>query len=67
MLFVLFGLSPGTDITAHLFGFLGGLILGVLWLTTPARWQNSKTNFIAGAIWLGLVLVTACMAASAGK
>jgi rhomboid protease GluP len=51
MLFVLFGLGPGTDIVAHLGGFLAGLVLGAMLARLPARWQSSGTDLAA---WLAL-------------
>lgn len=49
MLFVLLGLSPGTDVLAHSGGFVGGLVIGTLlalaprWRPTPGSicWQES--------------------------
>lgn len=57
MLFVLLGLSPGTDVLAHAGGFAGGLLLGIV----PAHWpqlaRNGRANLLAGAAFAGLTVV----------
>jgi rhomboid protease GluP len=63
MLFVLFGLSPGTDIAAHLGGFISGLVLGGILVLLPADFlENPKTNLAGGALLAGMMLLTWGMA-----
>jgi hypothetical protein len=62
LLFALFGLSPGTDIVAHLFGFVSGFLLGGVWLMTPAKWQNSNVNVAAGMLLGFWIFVTGGLA-----
>jgi membrane associated rhomboid family serine protease len=59
MLFVLLGLSatPGTDLLAHLGGFLGGLVLGSLLTLVPKLAQRPALNFVAGLLFALLVIV----------
>jgi rhomboid protease GluP len=58
MLFVLLGLTPGTDIVAHFGGFVAGLGLGAL-LTLAARLTKSPAvNLMAGLLFTTLVLGT---------
>lgn len=62
MLLVLFGLSPETDVLAHIAGFLTGLVLGGVWLGLPPRWQNQKSDAAAAIILGGLVVATGWLA-----
>ena len=62
MLFVLFGLSPGTDIVAHLGGFIAGLLLGGSLLLSIKRWQNPRTELAAGIIFAGWLISTGWLA-----
>jgi rhomboid protease GluP len=63
MLFVLFGLSPGSDIAAHLGGFLSGVVLGaILAVAPPKQLHRAKFNLPAGLILTGMVIVTWRMA-----
>ena len=48
MLFTLLGLSPGTDITAHLGGFLSGIAIGSLLALLPPSRYASIINLAAG-------------------
>jgi rhomboid protease GluP len=57
MLFVLFGLTPGTDVLAHAGGFVTGLLLGSLLSLLPGIAQNTKANFLSGLIFALLVVV----------
>ena len=57
MLFVLLGLSPGTDIPAHAGGFVGGLVCGTLLALAPPLAGRSNLNLLAGAGFAALVLV----------
>lgn len=60
MLFVLFGLTPGTDIAAHLGGFVSGLLLGTIILVfLPESFpQSSKANFASITLLSALVAMT---------
>jgi membrane associated rhomboid family serine protease len=59
MLFVLFGLAPGTDMAAHLGGFVTGFIIGAVLARLPAAWARSaKVNFASGVIFVALVTAT---------
>jgi membrane associated rhomboid family serine protease len=57
MLFVLLGLSPGTDVVAHLGGFAGGLMLGALMLVAAEPSRN-LINLVAGLSFAVLVVWT---------
>jgi membrane associated rhomboid family serine protease len=57
MLFVLLALTPGTDVIAHLGGFVSGLVLGALMNLVPAIAQKPKTNVLSGLLFALLVLV----------
>jgi membrane associated rhomboid family serine protease len=57
MLFVLLALTPGTDVMAHLGGFVSGLVLGALMNLVPAIAQKPKTNVLSGLLFALLVLV----------
>jgi membrane associated rhomboid family serine protease len=56
LLFVLFGLAPGTDIAAHAGGFVCGLLIGSLLSQFPNLAQNHKANFLCGLLFTWLVL-----------
>jgi len=56
LLFVLFGLRPGTDIIAHFIGFVTGLGLGAIVMLLPARWQNSATGFATALVLIALIV-----------
>jgi rhomboid protease GluP len=55
MLFVLLGLTPGTDVLAHSGGFVGGLALGGLLALAPALSQKPIPNLMSGVILVGLI------------
>jgi membrane associated rhomboid family serine protease len=57
MLFVLLALTPGTDILAHLAGFVSGLVLGVLLTRIPKLAHMPKTNLLTGFLFALLVIV----------
>ncbi|MDB6018832.1 MAG: Rhomboid family protein, partial [Pedosphaera sp.] len=59
MLFLLLGLSPGSDFVAHLGGFLAGLIFGLALSSAPV-WvlQSPKLNLLAGLAVIAFVLFT---------
>ena len=59
LLFVLFGFSPGSDILAHLGGFLAGLIFGaILSFANEPRLHQSRLNIIAFIITAVTIAVT---------
>jgi len=59
MMFVLFGLTPGTDIAAHFGGFGSGMILGgILTLIPQETLQGHKLNLAAGFGFCALVIFT---------
>lgn len=67
MLFVLLGLTPGTDIVAHFGGFVAGLGLGAL-LTLAAPLSKSPVmNLMAGLLFTALVLWTWLQALTAHR
>ncbi len=57
MLFVLLGLSPGTDVVAHLGGFASGLLLGTLLAFWPQLARHTATNLAAGGIFSLLTVI----------
>lgn len=56
MLFVLLGLTPGTDIIAHAGGFGAGLLLGAVFNLLPGLARRPLLNFVAGLILASLVV-----------
>jgi membrane associated rhomboid family serine protease len=58
MLFVLMGLSPGTDVAAHFGGFIAGLLLGSILTQAPRLAGNTAVNIFAGALFCLLVILT---------
>ena len=59
MLFTLYGLAPGTDMAAHLGGFVAGLPLGVGLVFAPEELLHSrKTNIVSSLLLLALLTVT---------
>lgn len=57
MLFVLFGLAPGTDVTAHFGGFVSGLLLGAALMRVPVVTQSAAANLLSGLGFALLVIV----------
>jgi membrane associated rhomboid family serine protease len=57
MLFVLFGLSPDSDVLAHLGGFGGGLVFGATLVRFPSTAGGTKTNLACGLAFTVLVLL----------
>ncbi len=66
-LFVLLGLSPGTDVLAHFGGFLFGLLLGTILLVIRPQAQNAGVNLLAGAVFSSVVITTWWLALAVGK
>jgi membrane associated rhomboid family serine protease len=58
LLFVLLGLSPGTDVVAHFGGFVTGLALGALLVVAAAFAQNAIINFASALLFAILVIWT---------
>ena len=58
MLFVLLGLSPGTDILAHTGGFVAGAALGLLLASVPDLARRPLVNVLAGLGFAALVMVS---------
>ena len=67
MLFVLLGLSPGTDMVAHFGGFVSGLVLGGMLALTPRLTQSSAANLFAGAAFALLTILTWWLALRGGN
>jgi rhomboid protease GluP len=57
LLFVLLGLSPETDVRAHIGGFVSGVVLGILLNARPKAARNERLNLVAGAIFTVLVIL----------
>jgi len=57
LLFVFLGVSPGTDIVAHLGGFISGLVLGSLLTLVPRFTHRPLINFAAGILFVTLVIL----------
>ena len=62
MLFALLGLSPGSDVLAHLGGFATGLLLGIILMLVPHLAQNTIANILAGLLFCLLVILPWCLA-----
>ena len=62
LLFVLFGLSPGTDVVAHFGGFLSGGLLGGLAIGLAPRRHRPSIDLAAAILLAGLVAVTSWLA-----
>jgi membrane associated rhomboid family serine protease len=67
MLFVLMGLSPGTDVAAHFGGFLAGVFLGTLLTFVPRLGRNASANIFAGAVFSVLVILPWWLASCAKR
>jgi hypothetical protein len=57
MLVVLLALTPGTDVMAHLGGFVSGLLLGALLNLVPSVAQRPNANLLSGLAFALLVIV----------
>jgi membrane associated rhomboid family serine protease len=59
MLFTLYGVAPGTDMAAHLGGFVAGLLLGAALVFARMDFlHNRKTNLAAGLVLVALLAGT---------
>ena len=56
MLFVLLGLTPGTDVVAHFGGFASGLILGALLAPFIRQVRKPLPNLLGSLCFVALVL-----------
>ncbi len=56
MLLVWFGLSPGTDVVAHVGGFVTGLLGGAALALVPKLARRPWVNLAAALLWAALVL-----------
>jgi membrane associated rhomboid family serine protease len=57
LMFVFLGLSPETDVVAHLGGFIAGLLLGALLTITPRLAHQREVNLAAGILFAILVIL----------
>jgi rhomboid protease GluP len=57
MLFALLALTPGTDVVAHLGGFVCGLLLGGMLSLIPAIAQKPRANLLSGLLFTLLVII----------
>ncbi len=67
LLFVFVGTSPGTDVVAHLGGFITGLLLGLLLTLAPRHIQRPWTNLTAGILFAALVVLPWWLAMTRGQ
>jgi rhomboid protease GluP len=67
MLFVLMGLSPGTDVAAHFGGFFGGVMFGILLAFAPRLGRSTSANILAGAIFSVLIIIPWWLASCARR
>lgn len=56
LLFVLLGLSPGTDVMAHFGGFLTGLLIGWPLAFVPQPNRHGKLNLLAALVFALLIV-----------
>jgi|YelNatPaOPRAMG01_1025707.scaffolds.fasta_scaffold05520_9 membrane associated rhomboid family serine protease len=63
LLLILLGTNPGTDVLAHVAGFVWGGLLGGLWLCMPAAWvQGRWANGLGVGLCVGLAVLSWVMA-----
>jgi membrane associated rhomboid family serine protease len=67
MLFTSLGLSPGSDVLAHLGGFASGTILGCLLNAVPRLRQNAAADLFAGVIFCLLTALPWWLALNAAR
>jgi len=56
-LFIMLGLSPGTDVLAHLGGFISGILSGAALLAVDRSIHKPAANFLAGILFVLLTIV----------
>jgi len=56
LLFVLFGVKPGSDILAHFGGFVAGLFLGAMLSFAPEKKLQTRGLNIAAGAALGVII-----------
>jgi membrane associated rhomboid family serine protease len=56
MLFLLLGLSPGSDLLAHAGGFGTGLFLGAILTRVPAPGRRAGVHIISGSLFTAFVI-----------
>ncbi|MDD5141589.1 MAG: rhomboid family intramembrane serine protease [Verrucomicrobiales bacterium] len=66
MLFVFLGTSPGTDVVAHLGGFITGLLLGSLLALAPRLVHQPWVNLAAAILFVALVILPWWLALTSG-
>jgi membrane associated rhomboid family serine protease len=66
MLFVLLGLSPGTDIAAHLGGFVAGILFGAALAPFPKLGQRPVVNLASAILFAAIVVWTWTLALNTG-
>ena len=57
MLFASLGVSPGSDVLAHLGGFISGIVLGYVLRMMPRLGRNTLANVCAGLAFCVLVIL----------
>lgn len=57
LLFVLLGLSPESDVLAHLGGFISGIFVGAALVAMGDRLKGTWANLVGGIVFLLLVIV----------
>jgi len=57
LLFVFLGVSPESDVVAHLGGFITGLLIGSLLALAPRLAHRPRVNFAAAILFAALVIV----------
>ena len=56
MLFVLLGLTPGTDVVAHFGGFASGVVLGLFMAPWLSMCRKPFANLVCALLFVALVL-----------
>ena len=57
LLFVFLGVSPESDVVAHLGGFISGLLIGMLLAVAPRLTHWPRINLAAGILFVALVVL----------
>jgi rhomboid protease GluP len=57
LLFMLLGLSPETDVLAHLGGFISGILLGAALLSIGDKLKATKANLLGCLVFMLMVIV----------